>query len=126
MSQDLLAQDSWRDQMKSHTGGRPDTLIAICDAFLQEVPTLVDRIRQSVEQNDASALRTASHTLKSCLAYVAVDEDVEVAAKIEENSKKPTEITDARLGEIDEVVERWLLCVQTLRDETASAIAPKP
>ncbi len=121
-SDDLLGQTSWRDQMKLHSGSRPDTLLAICNAFLEEVPQLVDRIHTAVDADDAAALKTASHTLKSCLAYVAVDEDVSRAALIEQNSGKPDSITKEQLSEIDVISKRWIECVKTLRDETAASM----
>ena len=109
--------------MRSHSGKKPETLLAMCDAFLGEVPLLVERLRNSVDQNDAATLKTASHTLKSCLAYVAGDGDVAVAAKIEANSKQPDQITQEQVKKIEEITEHWISCVKVLREETAASVA---
>ncbi len=111
--------------MRSHSGGRPETLLAICDAFLEEVPSLANRVRVAVDQGDAAALRTASHTLTSCLAYVAVDDDVQLAANIEARAKRPGSISSAQLDEIDRISNRWVECVRILRDETADLVSQR-
>jgi HPt (histidine-containing phosphotransfer) domain-containing protein len=122
MSEDLMAQQSWRDQMSARVGGSPAGLIAVCDAFLLEVPDLMARIHQAVADQDVSGLKRAAHTLKSCLSYVAVPEDVEIAEAIEADSNRPESISAERLETADVVCRRWIKCVQTLRDETSQRL----
>jgi len=56
---------------------------SVCDAFLMEVPSLLTNLKQGAKQGDANKLRSASHTLKSCLRYFAPKEDVAMAAEVE-------------------------------------------
>ncbi len=116
------SSESWRQRIQARSGNRPDMLLAICEAFLEEVPDLIQRIRGSVETRDAASLKTASHTLKSCLAYVAEADDVSKAASIESDSDEPENVSRERVEEIERIASHWIGCVQTLRDETANAV----
>ncbi|TWT81645.1 Hpt domain protein [Planctomycetes bacterium CA13] len=109
---------SWREQFSRTAGNQPATLIAICDAFLQEVPMLVGQIKQAVKSNDANSLRIAAHTLKSCLRYVAPADDVNVAWEIEKNANSPDAITEAQVDDIERIATHWCQCVKTLQQET--------
>ena len=110
----------WRDQISSRCGGRNDTVKAICEAFLAEVPMLIDQIRTSVEENDAPKLRTASHTLKSCLGYVAPKSEVEFAADIESRSGQPATILPDQVEHLESITNHWIQCVQQLQSELAN------
>ena len=73
----------WRSQLSKHCGGDSETMDSVCDAFLMEVPSLLTNLKQGAKQGDANKLRSASHTLKSCLRYFAPKEDVAMAAEVE-------------------------------------------
>ena len=109
--------EAWRERMKAHGGHHPATVISLCDAFLEEVPALADRVRRSAETGDAATLRTAAHTLKSCLRYVADADDVSVAAHLESTSAQPEQITPDQLDSLEEIAEKWTRRVRHLRDE---------
>ena len=73
--------------------------------------------------DDAASLKTASHTLKSCLAYVATEDDVKLAATIEADSKQPSQISLDQIDKVDKIAGHWIECVQVLREETAEVVA---
>ncbi|MEP4685995.1 MAG: response regulator [Rhodopirellula bahusiensis] len=79
----------WRSQLSKHCGGDADTMDSVCDAFLMEVPTLLTNLKQGAKQGDTKKLRSASHTLKSCLRYFAPKEDVAKAAEVESAIQDP-------------------------------------
>jgi hypothetical protein len=79
----------WRSQLSKHCGNDPDTMDSVCDAFLMEVPSLLTNLAQGAKQGDANRLRSASHTLKSCLRYFAPQTDVAKAAEVESAVQDP-------------------------------------
>ena len=114
--------DPWRERMKAVGGNRAATVISICDAFLQEVPMLSKNIRACVERDDANGLRTAAHTLKSCLRYVAIEKDVKKIETIEKQSADPSSVTSAQVDEAQTIAEHWVGCVGTLKKELEQEI----
>lgn len=109
--------DPWRERLQSFGGNDPVTVISICDAFLQEVPRLTETIERSHTNQDASSFRTAAHTLKSCLRYVAPADDVKIAAELEQMAAQIADVTPDQLAEMKTVSEFWVIRVQTLKDE---------
>ncbi|MFG0265553.1 MAG: response regulator [Rhodopirellula sp. JB055] len=79
----------WRSQLSKHCGSDPDTMESVCEAFLMEVPSLIKNLAQGAKQGDANRLRSASHTLKSCLRYFAPQDDVAKAAEVESAVQDP-------------------------------------
>ncbi|KLU06560.1 sensory box histidine kinase/response regulator [Rhodopirellula islandica] len=79
----------WRSQLSKHCGNDPDTMDSVCDAFLMEVPSLLKNLTQGAKRGDANKLRSASHTLKSCLRYFAPQPDVAKAAEVESAIQDP-------------------------------------
>nr|WP_230273482.1 response regulator [Rhodopirellula sp. JC740] len=103
----------WRSQLSKHCGGDPATMDSVCDAFLMEVPALLTNLKRGAKQGDPKKLRSASHTLKSCLRYFAPKDDVAQAAKIEsavqdkqwvERLKQATQTGSAADGSSEEAV----------------------
>ncbi|TWU35973.1 Hpt domain-containing protein [Novipirellula artificiosorum] len=114
---------SWRDQLSRNAGNQPDTLVSLCDAFLQEVPMLVRNLEQAVASGNTKSLRIAAHTLKSCLRYIAPDEDVALAATIEANADSPESITANQVDQLRRTASEWCECVELLRQETVDGNA---
>jgi PAS domain S-box-containing protein len=52
------------------TSDNPGFVARIIDAYLEDTPKLVDRIRQALDRQDASEIAKAAHTLKSSSANV--------------------------------------------------------
>ncbi len=113
----------WRAQLRGHSGNDDATLVAIANAFLEEVPLLVHRIEQAIRSGDTRLLRTAAHTLKSCLRYVAPDEDVSLASHVEKNAEAPNTIPESHIVRLAEVAQLWSERVKLLRDETAANLS---
>ncbi|MEM8912866.1 MAG: ATP-binding protein [Planctomycetota bacterium] len=85
---------TWRDRLASHCGHDPATIESVREAIQLEVPTLLRRIQTSARSGDQHKLKTAVHTLKSCLRYVADPEDVEVAKKLEMLTDDPAWVAE--------------------------------
>jgi HPt (histidine-containing phosphotransfer) domain-containing protein len=63
--------------------GDPELLLGIIDAFLEECPLLVDRIRESIVTADAAVLQRSAHTLKGGLQTLAAPAPAELAKQLE-------------------------------------------
>jgi CheY-like chemotaxis protein len=61
---DLLDQAAL-ERLQETTGGDPDLLTAVVDAFLGDAPRLIDGARQAMKQGRLDEIRRAAHTLKS-------------------------------------------------------------
>ncbi|TWU38929.1 Hpt domain protein [Novipirellula aureliae] len=115
-------ETDWRQKLSGFAGNDPPTLIAICDAFLEEVPILIRQIRSGWEDpKDEKTLQVAAHTLKSCFRYVAPDSDIERAAEFERGAANPQAIEPERLEQLEAIAARWCELVGELRAETIAA-----
>lgn len=72
----------------SITAGDEDLLRTVIQAFLEEAPGLIDRVRTASESGDTSALRTATHTLRGTLRCIGSDELLEIGAGLEESASE--------------------------------------
>jgi len=63
--------DQWRLRLFKAAGSDSTTARSLVEAFLEEVPRLCKTLTESLDQQDARSARVATHTLKSCLKYVA-------------------------------------------------------
>ncbi len=108
---------AWRQRLMTHGGGQPDIAASLCDAFLSEVPALIRQLRSAHAAGEPKRIRTAAHTLKSCLRYVAEPEDIDVAATIEADAGTPESITPERLDRAESVAKKWMTRVESLREE---------
>ena len=112
----------WRERMKSHGGNQPEIVVSLCDAFLSEVPMLLRQLRSAVEKQDLKRLRIAAHTLKSCLRYVADEQDVAVAAEIEANAMTPDQVSSQQLEQVEAIAGLWTERVRQLRGEQQTEV----
>lgn len=108
---------AWRDRLASHCGGDEATMDSVCEAFLIEVPELLQRLKSGHRRKNAAQLRAAAHTLKSCLRYLADAEDVRLAARIEQDpesclSEEPSE----QIAAVTRRARHWLARVQSHRN----------
>lgn len=53
------------DELRTLLGGEPGCLVEVIDAFLEEGPKLLAKMRKAVEDSDAATLRITAHSLKS-------------------------------------------------------------
>ena len=114
---DNVSPSAWRQRLMAHGGGQTDIAASLCDAFLSEVPVLIRQLRSAHAAGEPKRIRTAAHTLKSCLRYVAEPEDIDVAATIEADAGTPESITPERLDRAESVAKRWITRVESLRGE---------
>ncbi|EMI15458.1 Signal transduction histidine kinase, phosphotransfer (Hpt) region domain protein [Rhodopirellula maiorica SM1] len=122
MDESQSPSHDWRAQLSGHAGDHKETLIAISDAFLEEVPMLIERIRKAAGSGDSRTLRTAAHTLKSCFRYVASDDDINAAAEVEKKADSPDQITQQQIDHLDQLAQKWCQRVGQLKAETAQSI----
>ncbi|QDV61764.1 hybrid sensor histidine kinase/response regulator [Crateriforma conspicua] len=108
--------DTMKQRLMRHSAGSEEIAVSLCDAFLEEVPELLRRVDRHHRQGRFAELTRAAHTLKSCLRYVADDEDVRLAAELE-HAAKEEQTTDAEhLDQLREVSQRWIDRVQMLKE----------
>ncbi|GAA5506815.1 Hpt domain-containing protein [Novipirellula caenicola] len=122
MDESQSPSHDWRAQLSGHAGDHKETLIAISDAFLEEVPMLIERIRAAAASGDSRTLRTAAHTLKSCFRYVASDEDINAAAQVEKDADSPGKVTQQQIDHLDQLGKDWCQRVSRLKAETARSM----
>ncbi|MEM9368119.1 MAG: ATP-binding protein [Planctomycetota bacterium] len=117
----------WMEQISRHCGDDPATIRSVCDAFLSEVPRLLVSLQGAAKRGDSRTLKRSSHTLKSCLRYVAPKDDVDVAANFEKSvgdeawlsrlkEQSNSESGSGDLRQLQSVVARWQTRVQSVRD----------
>ncbi len=111
---DPTAQDStiepptWQRRLSDLAGDDPQTIAAICDAFLEEVPQLVARLRESVETADSRSAARAAHTLKSCLKHVADDDDVALIHELEKRATGGLPLTKSHVDHAESIAQMWI------------------
>ncbi|MEM9645887.1 MAG: response regulator, partial [Planctomycetota bacterium] len=110
-----------KQRLFKHCGGNSEIGISLCDAFLQEVPDLIARLRKNRTAPGSSELVRAAHTLKSCLKYVADDETVAAAAKLEADAKTDVVLDEERLDDLVKRSQNWMDRVRVLKEELAGS-----
>ncbi|WP_404305163.1 hybrid sensor histidine kinase/response regulator [Neorhodopirellula lusitana] len=75
--------DDWKTRLTKLCGGDESTMKSVCEAIVIEVPDLVRRLERAGKSGDQKALKTAAHTLKSCLRYVAPEDEINLAREVE-------------------------------------------
>ena len=107
-------------------------ILSLCQAFANEAPSLMRKLRAAVapdargQLTDRAAGRTAAHTLKSCLRYVAVESDVSLAASIEtdlanaDDPPEPTSLSEP-IESLGRLVDRYLALVATVQTRCRAA-----
>lgn len=109
---------NWQARLFRTAGGDPATVGALVEAFLTEVPQLCQDLRSAVQSRDAALARRTAHTLKSCLKYVAPDEDWQGPWQIETAAQQDDLQTVEQLvpAAID-TAERWVQRLEAHRNE---------
>ncbi len=79
-------KDEWRNRLSKHCGGDESTIESVCDAITMEVPDLIRRLDRAATDGNAKTFKTAAHTLKSCLRYLASPEHNQLASELEKQS----------------------------------------
>gem|GEM_PF-5122385 len=108
-SSDDEPRGDWRAKLLQTAGGDLQTVEALVEAFLIEVPALCETLALAVRDHDAIAARRAAHTLKSCLRYVAPAAEWTRAQAIEEAAERedwPT-IDHHHLG-LQAIAQSWV------------------
>jgi PAS domain S-box-containing protein len=72
----------------------------VVEAFLSDAPTLIARLRSSLEQQNREELRRAAHTLKSNGATLGAEEFAELCRRVEQQAKA------GRLDDLPQLVNR--------------------
>jgi CheY-like chemotaxis protein len=80
--------------------GGDDFLREVVEAFLSDAPTLIARLRSSLEQQNGEELRRAAHTLKSNGATLGAEEFAELCRRVEQQAKA------GRLDDLPQLVNR--------------------
>lgn len=88
----------WRSRLLKAAGNDPETALSLTQAFLEEVPQLCDNLSAALGRQDAKGVRLATHTLKSCLKYVANPQDWQLVERCEMLAMK------GQLSEIEPLV----------------------
>lgn len=105
----------WQEKLLASSGGDRATMLALVEAFVMEVPQLCDAMRTTLSLRDAKGLRRAAHTLKSCLKYVAPQEDSDLAREVENAAQADDFAAAARqLPRLIERADFWVQLVKTL------------
>lgn len=72
-----------REAALSRIGGDEDLLREIAALFLDDYPSLEERIRKALLAGDAEELQRASHTLKGAVANFAAEQAYQCALELE-------------------------------------------
>ncbi|NNE01029.1 MAG: Hpt domain-containing protein [Pirellulaceae bacterium] len=114
-------QPDWQNRLRTHAGNVPEIVVSLCDAFLQEVPSLLTKIRRSLQGGDHSQLTNSIHTLKSCLAYVAPESQIQIAAELENKSRSAESVADQsfvkEFDQLESIARQWITKIEAMRAE---------
>ncbi len=106
---DSPSAEQWQQKILRTAGGDPETVQSLIEAFLTEVPELCRNLRDALQNGDAQAARRAAHTLKSCLKYVAPEEDWTGAREVEfAAQQEDLEAAGQRTPAAIEAATRWV------------------
>lgn len=108
---------SAKERLLRHAGGNAQVAGSLCDAFIQEVPDLLRRLRLSEGEDPYPELIRAAHTLKSCLKYVADQDDIAFAIELEALAKSKVLPTSDQLDKMDQIANVWVNLVRQLQRE---------
>ena len=117
----------WQRKLLRSVGGEPEIAESLVEAFLNEVPQLCDDLTSAFDNADGQLVRRASHTLKSCLKYVAEEPDWRLAERIELAARED-DLDTARqsLAPLLETARRWIRRVSGEPDQLPPADEPQP
>lgn len=116
-----MTQAEWQRQLLKYAGNDSAIASSLCDAFLQEVPSLLQKIKSSLRSENSDGLHTAIHTLKSCLNYVATADELQLARQLETSAKADGfEISDpfcSEFSNLESIANAWIARVDGFRSE---------
>jgi len=78
-----IDNEVWQARLLKAAGNDPETAQSLSQAFLEEVPQLCKKFAEALNRQDPRAVRLATHTLKSCLKYVAEPSDWQFVERCE-------------------------------------------
>ena len=110
---------NWRQHFASVGGHDDQTITAMADAFLMEVPSLCQSLEAALQVEDTAGVRRIAHTLKSCFRYVESPQSTQggaaAAAEIEEAAiADQLETAAQHLANVQEAARHWCQRVRTL------------
>lgn len=116
-----MTQPNWQRQLLQYAGNDSAIASSLCDAFLQEVPSLLQKIKSTLRSENTDGLHTAIHTLKSCLNYVATADETQLASELEANAKRDDfEMTDqfrSDFARLESIANAWIGRVDGFRSQ---------
>ncbi len=139
---------SWRTRLAKYCGGDAATIESVCHGISEEIPDLIRRLDRSATEGDSRAFKTAAHTLKSCLRYVAPKHQNDLTAELERHSNdlewfdrlhhelqsrvesgdggKGDSVVDelTQLRRVQQIAHDWAARIQTLPAEKSEAAPP--
>ncbi|TWU16349.1 hybrid sensor histidine kinase/response regulator [Allorhodopirellula heiligendammensis] len=78
--------DDWWARLAAFCGDDDSTMASVCEGIAEEIPELIERLDRAATDGNNKAFKTAAHTLKSCLRYVAPPAHNRRASELERNS----------------------------------------
>jgi HPt (histidine-containing phosphotransfer) domain-containing protein len=100
------------EQARAAMGGDEQLLNSVIEAFLQEAPTLLAKIRQGLDERHAATLHRAAHTLKGTLGYFGNPPAAELALQLEIMGRRNSfEEAPPLVAELEAQLARVLACL---------------
>jgi two-component system sensor histidine kinase/response regulator len=94
-------------ELLQRVDGDRDLLLEVARMFLEDVPLLMENVRQSASTRDARALERAAHALKGACANFSAAGAVSAASVLEQSGRRQDlEQLDERLHAVEHEVER--------------------
>lgn len=117
---------AWQKQLLLYAGNDPTVASSLCIAFLEEVPSLLQKINTRLQTQNTDGLHRAVHTLKSCLSYVASEKEVDLASELETRAKQDRFVIDdstrSDFAKLELTANQWVVRVRQFYNE----LTPKP
>ncbi|MGK7920685.1 MAG: response regulator, partial [Trichodesmium sp.] len=67
---EIVIERAVLDELMEMAGGDSEMVVEIINCYLEDTPTLLDKISQAIKEQDSGLLRYAAHTMKSSSASV--------------------------------------------------------
>ncbi len=113
--------EPWQTRLREIAGNDHESICSVCEAFVEEVPSLVHRFQNAVATNDLASAARAAHTLKSCMKYVADEDDVIVFGRLERQAMQGSLVSASEVDQASEIAFRWTRLVRDFVDTLRSA-----
>ena len=110
-----------KDEALERTLGREDLLCRVIDAYLKDTPSLVERLNQSIKDQDMEEIAYLAHTIKGSSLNVSAQKLSELAALIELDAKAGEQQRMASvLADLNWHSEKLFAVLQSYREPSAS------